>query len=320
MDLKDAQAVFHDWEAPHYEAKWSISFDDRCIGYVADRWRRALPQAPRVGDALEIGCGTGFFGLNLWQAGYVGSLTCVDISEAMVAECVANGQRLGVAVRGEVADAERLPFPDASFDAVVGHAVIHHLPDLDGALKEALRVLRPGGLLVIAGEPTRVGDRVAAWWKRTARIGVKLAAVVGGADRVLARGLDTVAGPASDAEAEADPKADSDPDAQVAALEADVDVHTFDPGALEALARDAGFASATVRTEELTANWFGWLTRTVEGMVRPEVLPARYPLAAYRTWQGLSRLDERLRAIAPREVFYNAVLTARAPDAGHGPR
>ncbi len=301
MDLKDAQAVFHDWEAPHYEAKWSISFDDRCIGYVADRWRRALPEAPTVGDALELGCGTGFFGLNLWQAGHLGSLTCVDISEAMVAECVANGERLGASVRGEVADAEQLPFPDGSFDAVVGHAVIHHLPDLEGALKEALRVLRPDGVLVIAGEPTRVGDRVATWWKRTARIGVKLAAVVGGADRVLAQGLDTVA----------------DPPQEAAALEDEVDLHTFDPADLEALARDAGFAAATVRTEELTANWFGWLTRTVEGMVRPEVLPARYPLAAYRTWQGLSRLDERLRLLAPREVFYNAVLTARAPGEGH---
>src|SRR5206468_3714606 len=53
-------------------------------------------------------------------------------------------------------------------DLVFGHAVLHHLPDLRQAFREFARVLRPGGTLVFAGEPSRVGDRLAAVPKRTA--------------------------------------------------------------------------------------------------------------------------------------------------------
>lgn len=300
MEIKDKQVRYHDWESPHYDDKWAISFDQRCIDYVAGRYRRAVPGGRTYGDVLEVGCGTGFFVLNLWQAGFVERLHATDISAGMVRQCVANGRRLGVAVHGEVADAETLPFEDASFDLVVGHAVIHHLPDLTTAFKELARVLRPGGRLLIAGEPTYVGDRVASWFKRSARIGVKLAAVVGGANRVLADGLEGL----------------SHEDRAAAALEHEVDLHTFHPEELERLAVDAGLDDVCCQTEELTANWFGWLTRTVEGRLRPGLLPADYPLAAYRVWRALSAVDERLRPWLPRAAFYNAVLTGVVPEEG----
>ena len=56
---------------------------------------------------------------------------------------------------------------DESFDLVLGHAVLHHIPDLDRAFAEFKRVLRPGGSIVFAGEPSRYGDRLAALPKRT---------------------------------------------------------------------------------------------------------------------------------------------------------
>ena len=62
---------------------------------------------------------------------------------------------------GRVADAERMPYDDNTFDVVVGHAVLHHIPDVEQAMREMLRVLKPGGRFVIAGEPTRIGDRYA---------------------------------------------------------------------------------------------------------------------------------------------------------------
>lgn len=301
MQIKDKQVVYHDWESGHYDDKWSISFDERCIDYAAGRYLRAVPDGRAYGDVLEVGCGTGFFLLNLWQAGFAERLFCTDISAGMVEQCVANGRRLGVPVEGEVADAEALPFDDGRFDLVVAHAVIHHLPDLDTAFKELGRVLRPGGRLVVAGEPTIVGDRVASWVKRGARIGVKLAAVAFGARRVLADGV---------GDAPADP-------GHAAGYEDEVDLHTFDPAELEAIARDAGLVDVRCETEELTANWFGWLSRTVEGMVRPELVPSGYPWVAYRTWQRLFALDETLRGFVPRQACYNAVVTGVVPA---GPR
>ena len=55
-----------------------------------------------------------------------------------------NAADLGFDVEGRVADAESLPYPDDSFDLVVGHAVLHHIPDVELALREVLRVLKSG--------------------------------------------------------------------------------------------------------------------------------------------------------------------------------
>ena len=87
------------------------------------------------------------------------------------------------------------------------------------------------------------------------------------------------------------------------------------PAELEALARRAGFVGVAARTEELTANWFGWWTRTVEAMVAPGVLPAGYPWLAYEVWRRLYALDTALARVVPRDVFYNCVLTAVTPPA-----
>ncbi|MPZ89557.1 MAG: methyltransferase domain-containing protein [Nitriliruptorales bacterium] len=298
MEIKDKQVVYHDWESDHYDDKWSISFDERCIDYAVGRFRRAVPDVPRYDKVLEIGCGTGFFLLNLAQVGIVGEAHCTDISPGMVATCVENGRRLGIEVHGRVADAEALPYPNHAFDLAVGHAVVHHLPDLQTSFKELARVLRPGGRMVLAGEPTRTGDRIATQFKRAARIGVKLAAVVGGSDRILSEGIDVLPAEQRDA----------------AALESEVDLHCFTPAELERLARAAGFTRVQIHTEELTANWFGWTTRTVEGMLRPGLLPERYPWWAYRVWQRLFAFDDTIaRRFLPKGVFYNCILTGIAP-------
>lgn len=299
MDVKDKQVVYHDWESDHYDDKWSISFDERCVDYAAGRFRRAVPDTPRqLGRVLEVGCGTGFFLLNLAQSFDVDEAWCTDISSGMVRACQANGRRLGIDVRGRVADAEALPFADDSFDVVIGHAVLHHLPDVTSALSEFFRVLRPGGRLVVAGEPTRTGDRIARQFKRLGRAGVRFAATLAGPERVLA-----------------DPRTDlSAEDRQAADLEWEVDLHCFVPADLEALGRAVGFVDVRTETEELTANWFGWVTRTVEGLVGIERLPDRYPWVVYGVWKRLFAFDEAVaRRIVPKHVFYNVLLTGTKP-------
>ena len=88
----------------------------------------------------------------------------------MVAAALRNAEHLGLDVDGRVADAEQIPYDDATFDVVVGHAVLHHIPDLDTAFAEILRVLKPGGRFVFAGEPTRHGDYVARRLSRFPRL------------------------------------------------------------------------------------------------------------------------------------------------------
>ncbi|HMA46161.1 MAG TPA: class I SAM-dependent methyltransferase, partial [Frankiaceae bacterium] len=252
-DPKQANVLYHDWEASTYDAKWSISFDERCISYARDRF---VAIAGTGGwpypTALEIGAGTGFFLLNLVQAGVVdpAGAKVTDISPGMVEVARRNAGRLGLTVEGRVADAESIPYDDASVDLVVGHAVLHHVPDVAAALREVLRVLRPGGRFVFAGEPTRHGDAVAkalsrATWAATTTL-TKLP-VLRGWGR---------------------PREELAASSEAAKLEAVVDLHTFDPAALAGLALHAGAVDVEVRTEELTAAWFGWPVRTFEAAVR----------------------------------------------------
>ena len=56
------------------------------------------------------------------------------------------------------ANAQGIPYDDDTFDLVVGHAVLHHIPDVELSMREVVRVLKPGGRFVFAGEPTTVGN------------------------------------------------------------------------------------------------------------------------------------------------------------------
>jgi SAM-dependent methyltransferase len=293
-----ANVLYHDWEAGTYDEKWSISYDERCIDYACGRFEHVAGRDGwPYGRALELGSGTGFFLLNLMQGGVASRGQVTDLSPGMVEVAVRNARGLGLDVDGRVADAESLPYDDASFDLVVGHAVLHHVPDLDAALREVLRVLRPGGRFVFAGEPTRKGDRVArllsraTWW--TATRATQLAPL---------------------RERWARPPAELAESSRAAALESVVDLHTFDPDRLAALCLRAGAVDVRTVTEELTASWFGWPVRTFEAAVAPGALGWGWAMFAYRGWLRLSWLDEHvLSRVVPDELFYNVCVTGTRP-------
>ena len=298
-DPKQANILYHDWEASTYDEKWSISYDERCIDYARDRFelvagRDGWPYA----TALELGCGTGFFSLNLVSGGVIApdGLAVTDISPGMVKVAARNAKSLGFEVDGRVADAERLPFDDDSFDLVVGHAVLHHIPDVELSLREVLRVLKPGGRFVFAGEPTKKGDIVARklsqWtWKATTKV-TKLPGLTGWSR----------------------PPAELQASSDAAALEAVVDLHTFDPHELERMALRAGAVDVDVRTEELLAAWVGWPVRTFESAVPAEKLGWAWAKFAYATWRTLMAVDEKVMThVAPKGLFYNALVTGVKP-------
>lgn len=292
QEIREVNTRYHDVAAAHYDAKWGIDFGELGARQVLGKVRKALgPGAPdRFERSLEIGAGTGYFSLNLLRAGVIGEATCSDISPGMLGKLRANAQRLGLEVQTRPADAERLPFTDRSFDLVFGHAVLHHIPDLDRAFGEFARVLAPGGMVVFAGEPSRYGDRVASVPKRAA----------GALAPLWRRALG--ARPAPPAEG----------GAPEAALEGFVDVHAFAPAELARAARAAGFQDVRVRGEELLANWFGWANRTLEATADPHDVPWAWRQYAYRGYLLLQGVDRRvLEPRLPPAIFYNLMLSAR---------
>ncbi|CAB4935291.1 unannotated protein [freshwater metagenome] len=294
-DIRDVNIRYHDGAAADYDAKWGIDWGDVGSDQVLGKVRRALGrELPAFGRSLEIGAGTGYFSLHLLRAGVVAEASCTDISQGMIDALQANAQRLGLTVDAQVAEAERLPFPDASFDLVLGHAVLHHLPDLEAAFAEFHRVLKPGGVLVFAGEPSRTGDRLATVPKVTA---TALAPLWRRAMR---------ASPARPGQ--------SDGGAANHELERHVDVHAFTPGQLDDLARTAGFDDVRITGEELLANWFGWTNRALESTAVPEEIPNAWRQYAFRGYLALKGLDERLlEGRLPAGIFYNLLLSARRP-------
>ena len=102
-------------------------------------------------DVLDVGCRTGFLALQLAAEGH--RVTGIDVADEMLALAREKADRDGTTVRFQSADAERLPFNDASFDLLVERHVIWTLPDPSSALREWRRVLRPKGrLLLIEGQ------------------------------------------------------------------------------------------------------------------------------------------------------------------------
>ena len=301
-EIRDVNSRYHDVAARDYDSKWGITFSAGGQELVAAKLHKALGSSASGAPferALEIGAGTGYFSLNLLQAGVVREAVCTDISRGMLDELERSAERLGVRVETARCDAQALPFADDSFDLVFGHAVLHHLPDLDAAFREFRRVLRPGGQVAFCGEPSEYGDRLAGVPKRAA---MRLAPAW---RRLLG------VGPRID---------DFGSEAAAHGLEHVVDVHAFTPGQLEGFATRAGFDDVRVAGEELVAGWFGWANRTLESTAEPRQIPRAWHLYAYRGYTLLKALDDRLleRALPP-AIFYNLLVSARVPAGAASP-
>lgn len=131
---------FYDQVAPRYDrgirlTEWALFKDGR-------RWAAAQTR----GETLEIGIGTG---RNLPYYPAEVRLTGIDVSPAMLELARERAQQLNRSVELRVGDAQALDFPDASFDTVVSTLSLCTIPDPAQAVREATRVLRPGGRLIL---------------------------------------------------------------------------------------------------------------------------------------------------------------------------
>jgi 2-polyprenyl-6-hydroxyphenyl methylase/3-demethylubiquinone-9 3-methyltransferase len=128
------------------------------LHWIAEARARLVPQAERDGSLLlDLACGGGLLAPHLTGKGHrhVG----LDLSATALPQARAHGV---VPVRGDVL---RLPFGDAVADVVVAGEVLEHVVDPPALVREACRVLRPGGALVL--------DTIAAtWWGRFSSVTV----------------------------------------------------------------------------------------------------------------------------------------------------
>ncbi len=119
------------------------------------RWRTAENSAGHLLDrlrptdrVLDVGCGPGTITVDLARRVPDGSVLGVDRAGAVVEQARAGAATSGVAnVAFDVADVDRLPFDDDTFDVVHAHQLLQHLRDPVAALGEMARVTRPGGLV-----------------------------------------------------------------------------------------------------------------------------------------------------------------------------
>lgn len=139
----NAIRVFWEDEGARYDRK-----DAHGIFSEAEQqlWTTALGAIPPSSRVLDIATGTGFVALLLAELGH--QVTGIDASQTMLANARAKAAERGLPVGFVEGVTERLPFPDASFDAVTARHFIWTLVEPEKAFAEWRRVLTPGGTLV----------------------------------------------------------------------------------------------------------------------------------------------------------------------------
>lgn len=140
-------AAGRDWLLPIYDPLSTL------LG-VRRFHRRLLEQADISAGSrvLEVGCGTGSLSILAQRLNPAADVTAIDPDPKALARARRKAQRSRVVVRFDLAYAEQLPFPDASFDRVLSALMLHHLDSHAKvpALREVCRVLKPGGSLHLA--------------------------------------------------------------------------------------------------------------------------------------------------------------------------
>jgi arsenite methyltransferase len=141
---------------------------------VAQRSETMRQLALSAGEnVLDLGCGPGFLCTDMGKAvGCSGSVLGIDVSRDLIERC---NQRNGLAwISYEVGDATKIERPDALFDVVVCTQVAEYVPDVDAALSEAFRTLKPGGRSILVAtdwdvvlwhseHPTRMHRVMKSW-------------------------------------------------------------------------------------------------------------------------------------------------------------
>jgi ubiquinone/menaquinone biosynthesis C-methylase UbiE len=141
---------------------YTMGYDPFAVSLMASRTAQShaaflLPHLGRGLTVLDCGCGPGTITMSLAELAGPGCVLGVEIEPQQVELARQTAQARGLDVRFEVGDAYQLPAADASFDRVHMGAVLMNLRDPQRALREAYRVLKPGGAIGVR-EAAQDGD------------------------------------------------------------------------------------------------------------------------------------------------------------------
>lgn len=144
---KDFVKLSKDWfdkQAPVYDEKNVILYSK--YGKKSCKDIEDYLKDKKYDTLLDIGCGTGYL-IDMLSKEHNATFTGLDLSPEMIKQAEAKNILNAKFIEGR---SDKLPFEDNSFDIVTCSQSFHHYPETDPAMKEAYRVLKPGGLYIIS--------------------------------------------------------------------------------------------------------------------------------------------------------------------------
>jgi len=165
----------------HWDRRANTFDDETGHGLVSERQRRAWLDllsglvGPAPQEVLDVGCGTGFLALRFAELGH--TVTGIDLAPQMIDQARRKAEEANRKIDFRVDDAAALDSADEHFDWVVARHVIWNLPDPQRAVEEWVRVLRPGGRLVLIEGKWAYNEALPPWYRRPA-------------SRLVSRGID----------------------------------------------------------------------------------------------------------------------------------
>ncbi len=143
-DFVELSKKWFDKQAPVYDEKNVIIYSK--YGKISCQNISEYLNDQKYDNLLDIGCGTGYL-IDMLSKNHKAEYTGLDLSPKMIKEANKKKIKNATFVEGRSDD---LPFEDNTFDIVTCSQSFHHYPETDKPLKEALRVLKPGGLYIIS--------------------------------------------------------------------------------------------------------------------------------------------------------------------------
>lgn len=161
------QGSFSGLGSEHSGSHWA----DMVWEFYLASWRDIFARHAPGRSLLECGCGSARLSQFMAQQGY--QCTLLDLSESGLRFAHRAFEAQSLSGRFLVADITALPFPPNEFDIVYAGSVLEFLPDIEVAIKETIRVLKPGGLLALTVLPNKFSCQTLADVQRTAASAVK---------------------------------------------------------------------------------------------------------------------------------------------------